>query len=328
MKAIILASGYGERMGDITRYVPKPLIPIVNKPILQHLIESLSKCGINDFIFSVGHLKNQIISFLDEFQKKELKFTIKFAKDFNKGPIYSFSACLSEIKDEDFILLPADFLIDPNSLLNLIQKSGDGSLTIAFDDIEANAHHSEVSLALNEEGPKVMGITSKIREEPAINKLLVPLLISRTDFQSYVKRSIGLHHTRVVDAMQLYLEEGNQIDAYEIQNGYWFDLDMKQDVLSTNKFFLEQELYDNQMPNNSDYLNSQNISLQEPVLIGKDCEFSENCVIGPYVCIGDNCSIGQNVKLQNSIIFPGSVIPAHSEIHDAIFFKSIYPIES
>jgi len=328
MKAIILAAGYGERMGNITKYIPKPLIPIVNKPILQHLIENLRQCGIKEFIFAVGHLRKQISSFLGKFMEKELKFTIQFAKDFSKGPIYSFATCLSEIKDEDFILLPADFLIDSNSLLNLIQKSKDGYLTIAFDDVKLNKHHSMISLASNDETPKVIGITSRIVGGPVITKLLVPLLISHADFHSYVRRSLDLHHSKVIDAIQLYLEEGNQIAAYKIQNGFWFDSDTKKDILSTNRFFLKQGLYDNKMQNISEYLSSQNGSLQEPILIGTHCKFGENCVIGPYVCIGDNCSIGQNVKLRNSIIFPGSVIPAYSEIRNAIFFKSIYTNDS
>jgi NDP-sugar pyrophosphorylase family protein len=328
MKAIILTAGYGTRMGELTKYVPKPLIPIVNKPILQHLIESLNQCGIDEFIFAVGHLKNQLTSFLTEPQKKDLNFTIKFAKDFSKGPLYSFSACLSEIRDEDFILLPADLLIDPNALAGLLRKSESGYLTLAFDEKRAEAPHSIIYLSSDDRTPQVLGLTSKMREGTAITKLLVPLLISRVDFQSYVKRSLALNQTKVIDAMQLFVENKNPTAAYKIQGGYWFDLDTIEDVLATNALLLEQGIYKDGLSITSEQLSSENITVKKPVLIGNHCKINANCTLGPNVSIGDHSSIRQHVKLQNSIVFPRSEVPAYLEIRNAIFFKTIYPVNS
>ena len=102
MKAIILAAGFGTRVGELTNYLPKPLIPVVNKPLIQHLIETLYKCGISEFIIAVGHLKDQLASFLYNLPGKNLSMIIKEARDFEKGPIYTFFACLNEIKTEEF----------------------------------------------------------------------------------------------------------------------------------------------------------------------------------------------------------------------------------
>lgn len=312
-------------MGELTKYVPKSLIPIGNKPILQHLIESLYQCGIKDFIFAVGHLKDQITSFLKKIQKKDLNFNIKFAEDFSKGPLYSFAACLSEIRDEDFILVPADLLIDPKALAGLLRKSEKGYLTVAFDETKAEAHRSIITLSSDDRAPQVLGLTSKMREGTAITKSLVPLLISRVDFQSYVKKSLGLNQTKVIDAMQLFLEaKKNSMAAHKIQSGSWFDLDTIEDVLSTNALFLAQGSGIESPPINSKQPSSQNITIKNPVLIGDHCKINANCIIGPNVSIGDHSSILQHVNLQNSIVFPRSEVPAHSTIRNAIFFKTIY----
>ena len=311
-------------MGELTKHVPKSLIPIGNKPILQHLIESLYQCGIKDFVFAIGHLKHQVSSFLSKLQKKNLNFNLKFAKDFYRGPLYSFAACLNEIRDEDFILVPADLLIDPKALADFLRKSEKGYLTVAFDEKGAEAHHSSIYLSSDDRAPQVLGLTSKVKEGNAITKLLVPLLISRVDFQSYVHKSLALNQTKVIEAMQLFLENKDPISAYKIQGGSWFDLDTIEDALSTNAVFLEQELCQKSPPINSEQLDSQNITVKKPVLIGDHCKISADCVIGPNVSIGDHSSIGQHVKLQNAIVFPYSTVPAHSEILNAIFFKTVY----
>ena len=98
MKAVILAAGFGERMGSLTDQLPKPLIPIINKPILHHLIEALVQSGFKEFIVVVGHQKEKIMGFLKTIPKKGIQLTIIEAEDFEKGPIHSFAACLEEVQ--------------------------------------------------------------------------------------------------------------------------------------------------------------------------------------------------------------------------------------
>src|SRR3989338_7624709 len=59
-KALILAGGKGTRLEPITHEIPKPLIPIKGKPILQHIIELLKKHNIREIILSVGYKKEKI----------------------------------------------------------------------------------------------------------------------------------------------------------------------------------------------------------------------------------------------------------------------------
>ena len=60
MKAIILCSGEGTRLNPITKEIPKPLLPVQGKPILEHILEMLKKHGIKEIYISVYHLKEKI----------------------------------------------------------------------------------------------------------------------------------------------------------------------------------------------------------------------------------------------------------------------------
>ena len=273
MKAVILAAGYGKRIGKLTNNLPKPLIPLVNKPILQHLIENLKQIGIEEFIIAVGHLKNQIVSFLSTLPKKEIKVTIKFVETFKKGPLYSFATCMDEIDDDEFILTPADFLINPSVLSNFLQETRGQQLTLAFDDCELKIQHTKVHLSINQGIRRVLGISSNIIGENSEVKVLLPLLVCRINFRPYIENCLKLKYTKVMDAVEFYLQQKKIATAVKIQNTTWFDLDTIQDVLTANNFLLSQIISIDQSLKR---FNSQNIILKKPVLIGENCRMEEN----------------------------------------------------
>lgn len=66
MKAMILAAGRGQRMGDLTNFTPKPLTKISNMTLIEHNILRIKKCGIKDIIINVSWLGNKIIDFLGD----------------------------------------------------------------------------------------------------------------------------------------------------------------------------------------------------------------------------------------------------------------------
>ncbi len=106
MKAIILSGGKGERLKPITDYIPKPLIPINNVPILEWQIRYLKKFGINDIILSIGYKYDLIENFL---KSKNLGATITFSVE--KSPLGTGGAIKKAgkfIKDKSFFVINGD----------------------------------------------------------------------------------------------------------------------------------------------------------------------------------------------------------------------------
>ena len=73
MKVVILAGGFGTRISEYTRTIPKPMIKVKNKPMLVHIMEHYSKYGYNDFYIALGY-KGKIIK--DYFKNKKFKWNI------------------------------------------------------------------------------------------------------------------------------------------------------------------------------------------------------------------------------------------------------------
>ena len=78
MKAIILAGGFGKRLKPLTDYVPKPLVPIKNIPIIDWQIKYLKKFGVDEVIVSTGYKKDMIENYL---KSKDHNINIKYSHE-------------------------------------------------------------------------------------------------------------------------------------------------------------------------------------------------------------------------------------------------------
>ncbi len=107
MKVVILAGGYGSRLGSITAAIPKPMVALGNKPIIRHIMKIYSQYGFNDFVVSCGYRADIIKDYFLNFEKYDNNFTINLASGAveveHKAPLppWSVSICdtgLSSLK--------------------------------------------------------------------------------------------------------------------------------------------------------------------------------------------------------------------------------------
>ena len=77
MKTVILAGGYGTRISEYSKLIPKPMIKIGNKPLLMHVIQAYVNHGLNDFYIATGYKKNIIQNYFKKFKKLDQKFSYK-----------------------------------------------------------------------------------------------------------------------------------------------------------------------------------------------------------------------------------------------------------
>jgi len=106
MKAIILAGGRGKRLKPITDYVPKPLVPIKNIPIIEWQLKYLKKFGIDEVIICTGYKQNMFENYLDT-----KKIGIKIRYSIEKSPLGTGGAIKKAskmIKDKSFFVINGD----------------------------------------------------------------------------------------------------------------------------------------------------------------------------------------------------------------------------
>ena len=147
MKAIILAGGRGKRLRPITDYVPKPLIPIKNIPIIEWQIKYLKKFGISEVIICSGYKTKMIENYLNN---KKLGIKITFSiEDKPLGTGGAIKKAGKKIKDKSFLVINGDIITNidlkkmmekENSIASIQLKTKfgilqtDGNKIIKFDE--------------------------------------------------------------------------------------------------------------------------------------------------------------------------------------------------
>lgn len=133
MKAVIIAGGRGERLRPITNTIPKPMVEVAGKPVLEHIINLFKKHGVNEFIISVCYLPEKITGYFGNGEKFGAKIQYIY-EDVDK-PLGT-AGCIAEAKkfiDEDFIVTSSDSLrdLDITDMISFHkQKKGFGTLNI------------------------------------------------------------------------------------------------------------------------------------------------------------------------------------------------------
>ena len=138
MKAIILAGGLGERLRPLTNKIPKPLLPINGKPIMQHAIENLKKYGITEIIIAVSHHAQKI----QEYFGDGSRLGVKISYSIEEIPLGTGGAIKTAAKnlDQTFIAINGDNLADFNwaDIINQ-HKNNNAQITLALsprEDVE------------------------------------------------------------------------------------------------------------------------------------------------------------------------------------------------
>ena len=140
MTAVILAGGKGTRLKGAFPALPKPMIPVCGKPVLLHQIETLRREGIKDFILTVGHLKEQIVSFFGDGKA----FGVNISYFTEEQPLGTAGALFKLDLKEDFLLCNGDLIFDFSVPRMLAFHKKAGALGTVF--AHPNSHPQDSTL--------------------------------------------------------------------------------------------------------------------------------------------------------------------------------------
>jgi glucose-1-phosphate thymidylyltransferase len=311
MKAIIPVAGIGSRLKPHTHTQPKSLIPVAGKPILGHIIDSLKKAGINEFVFIIGYLGDKIEQYVST-QHQDCKSTFVI-QTLGKGIGHAIWLAREEFGDSEPILIVlGDTIFEAD--LNKVIQAGQSSLGVKKVDDPRVFGVAE----LDEEGN-----ISKMVEKPTIprsNLALVGLYFIKET--GMLKECLGYNieneirtqnEFHLTDALQCMITKGIKIRTFEVDS--WFDCGKREVILQTNKNLLK-ELKDTGIT--ADVM--KNNIIVPPVYISPLAKV-ENSIIGPDVSVGDDAIITRSV-IKNSII------GQHAEIRSAILENSLIGSDS
>ncbi|KLU59843.1 D-glycero-alpha-D-manno-heptose 1-phosphate guanylyltransferase [Peptococcaceae bacterium CEB3] len=134
MKTLILAAGKGTRLRPLTTYVPKPMLPLQGKPLLEWVLLPLIEAGMKDFVLAVSYLAEQIVNYFGDGARWGVRISYSRGPEpaGKAGEIWRARELLAS-DEEPFLLVPGDTIahLDYRELLNFHRVHG-GPVTVAF----------------------------------------------------------------------------------------------------------------------------------------------------------------------------------------------------
>jgi len=320
LKAVILAAGEGNRMRPLTCTRPKVMLPIANKPILEHLLVEAGGAGIKEFIFVVGYCDDQVRDYFGNGEKWGIRIDY-YNQRKQLGTAHAVKM-VEGLVDGNFLVMNGDIIVNRKAIRKLASSTGS---TMSVIEVEDSRDLGMVELY---EG-KVVHIYEKTKRPPSRMAnaglyLFTPDIfdaISRT-----AKSSRGEYE--ITDSLELMMDKGHDITYQKID--HWLDLSYPWDLLPANESLLAglksenlDEVEENVMIKGPVAIGKNTVVrsgsyIIGPVIIGQECEIGPNCYIRPHTAIGDGCHIGAAVEVKNSIIMKGTKFPHHNYVGDSI----------
>ncbi|MGH3886960.1 MAG: nucleotidyltransferase family protein [Pseudonocardiaceae bacterium] len=214
MKAVVLAGGRGTRLSPYTLVLPKPLLPIGDRPIVEHIVRRLAAAGFLDIHFSVGYLGNLVSSYFSELTELPDGLRLSFGRETRPlgtaGPLR-----LVPGGPQPLLVTNGDVLTDLDyaDLVAYHRRMG-AVLTIATQLRETECDFGVV--ALGEDG-RVIGFAEKPVQRHTVN---MGIYVYEAPAFAYLREGAAMD---VPDLVQTLLQAGERVVAYPF-TGAWYDL--------------------------------------------------------------------------------------------------------
>ncbi len=316
MRAFILAAGEGTRMWPLTDTRPKPLIPLANKPIIEHILDALIDAGLENISILIGYEGRQIVekygyeyrgAKIDYVYQKELKGT---------GDAVGYAA---KYPDDKFIFVNGDLYFEKKAIEMLLPHNN-GVLGVYREDA------SPYGLLIGED--YLEEIKEKVPESSGwINAGIYVFDRRIFNYLRMIKPS-PRGELELTDAINLFAkEERIRIVRYQ---GMWVDIGMPWHLLDATRAYLENMNCEMKGTVEEHVILRGKVCIGEgtrvlsgtyiegPVLIGKNCKIGPNAYIRPYTVIGDNCHVGNACEIKGSVIMNGTKVPHFNYVGDSI----------
>lgn len=336
MKAMILAAGKGTRVRPLTDEMPKPMIPIIGKPVMEYLIEELERHGFNEIMINVSHLPEKIESYFGNGERLGVEIGYSFEGHIADGKIQSTAlgsaGGLKRIQDfggffdDTFLVVCGDALID----LDLTQAVRDHWKSGAVASIcTATVPHESVvdyGVVVTDEKGQITSFQEKPKVDQALsNKVNTGIYIFEPEVLDLIPS--GQQYDIGSDLFPKIVDQGLPFHAIDLPFN-WIDIGRISDYWEANQKIMQGDLRTIPMPGTqvkegvwvglNTSIDWDNCTIEGPVYIGSGTRVeSGSTILGP-TWIGHGCHIREGAQISKSIIFEYTRIGSASVVEDSV----------
>lgn len=225
MKVVIMAGGEGKRLKPLTNGIPKPMLPIGRKPLLQILIEQLKKYELKDIIIATGYKDHIIKSYFRDGSHFgiNISYTSENYKLGTVGPL----KLLDKKTTNTFLVINGDILTRFNFRKIVDKHNEDGNdMTVGVSKYKL---HVPFGIVETENGD---GVITSVREKPNLEFLILSgIYVINSSVISYIPSGVSYDIPQLIEDL---LKDNKRVRYYQIE-GEWLDIGRIEDYEFANK---------------------------------------------------------------------------------------------
>jgi mannose-1-phosphate guanylyltransferase/phosphomannomutase len=324
MKAVIMAGGEGTRLRPLTANQPKPMLPMVNRPMAEHVVNLLRRHGFEDIVVTVAFLANHVRTYFGDGSE----FGVRMVYATEETPLGTAGSVLNarDELDERFLVISGDVLtdIDLSELVLFHDKKG-SKVTLALKAMENPLEFGIVITGAD-------GRIERFLEKPGWGDV----------FSDTINTGIYVLEPEVFD----WIPEGRQVDFSAevfpamlagnrpmfgfVAGGYWEDVGTHDAYLSAHVDILDGKV-DVDIPGfplrpgvwiGEGAEVHPSAEVEGPALIGGNCRIDPGCLVRDHSVLGANVRVGENSLIEHTVIHENSYLAAGVTARGAVISRS------
>jgi mannose-1-phosphate guanylyltransferase len=329
MRAMVLAAGLGTRLRPITYEMPKPMVPVLNKPVMEHILRLLARNGFTETIANLHWFPDLIEGYFGDGSAQGVSLTYSREEQLlgTSGGVRNAAGFLGD----SFLVISGDALTDIDlRAMREFHESHDGIATLAMKRV---VDTSQFGVAIVGSDGRIQGFQEKPQPAEALSDLAnCGIYMFRSEIFDFfpppgTSKAAGPGDPEgfadwAMDVFPRLLESDIPFYSHEI-DAYWNDIGNLQELREGNLDALTGAVdVDREGELVEGFRSGQRMELEPdlvgPVLLGPGCEIGDDVRIdGPSV-ISEGVRVGDGARLHGVIALPGAEVPARSVLINAI----------
>jgi mannose-1-phosphate guanylyltransferase len=322
MKAMILAAGLGTRMRPLTDHCPKPLLPLLLQPMLDHILAQLLRHGIRDVIINLHHHAGQLARWLGDGSRWGVHLSLSFEPEI-LGTAGALKRVEPLLQDAPFLVLNADVLIDMDlqalwhwhcqhqALVTMVLRPDPAARSYGAVVVDADERvrliNGRPSTHVQATGQEMMFACVQV-VDPQVLERIPPDCFSMT----------------TTDVFPALIERHEAVYGYRY-TGYWMDIGAPERYLQAHWDLLDGALGDawvQRLPTGSHVVLlpddmppvAPGVTLVPPVVLGPEVALAPDVCLGPYAVLGTGCRLASGAVVRDSVLWEGVQVGSGAQV--------------
>jgi mannose-1-phosphate guanylyltransferase/phosphomannomutase len=324
MKAVVMAGGEGTRLRPLTSNQPKPMVPIVGKPCMEHIIELLKEHGFEDIIVTVAFLPQAIRSYFGggETLGVDVSYSVEESPLGTAGSVRLAAGRL----DDTFLVISGDALCDVD-LTKLIEfhREKEASVTIGLKAVD---NPLEFGIVVTDDDGRI----ERFLEKPSWGQVFsdtinTGIYVLEPEVLRHIPKDRPYDFSK--ELFPLLLEMGRPMYGF-VMDGYWQDIGNLDQFRQANFDALDEKvrLHVPGIRIRGNVWVGEGVDLDDldalegPAFLGNYCRIGANATVGPYSVLGSSVTLRERARTARSIIDGSTSIGRSTTVEGAIVGRS------